>query len=186
MIHRFGRRTRLAVCLFAAGGLFALAGCTNPNPAEGIGFREARFNEMTALRDWHTCRDQALDLDHQAHDEASAARYLATAKLLEKCESDVGPEAVKVGSDERMRAYALAVQDYIKGGDVPAARDSLGKLKAAFPGADLYYANGASFIDTMEFLTGIRDRATVGELGVSNVDEGFKSELRRAQYWKRN
>ena len=63
---------------------------------------------------------------------------------------------------------------------------TLDKLKATFPRTDLYYANGASFIDTMEFLTGQRDRTAVGAIGVANVDDEFKAELRRAQYWKRN
>lgn len=185
MIRTTSRLARLITYVFAGCGALAVASCTRGGTAEGIGFREARFNEMSTVRDWRSCRDEAAGLDRQAHDEASPARYLASAKLLEKCEADVGPDA-KVTADERMRAYALGVQNYLKGGDIPKARETLDHLKTAFPGADFYYANGSSFIDTMEFLTGERDRATVGVLGVSNVDEGFKSELRRAQYWKRN
>jgi hypothetical protein len=182
----FGRVPRLAIYVAALGGTLAVAACSVPGGArEGIGFREARFNEMSAIRDWQSCRDEAVNLDRQAREEGSAARYLASARLLEKCESEVGPGA-KVTADERMRVYALGAQNYLKGGDVPKARETLEKLKSAFPGNDLYYANGASFIDTMEFLTGIRDRATVGVLGVSNVDDSVRSELRRAQYWKRN
>ena len=181
------RFARLLRYLLAAGSAATLTACVNPHgSAEGIGFRDARFSEMSAVRDWQSCRDEALGLDRQAHDEGSAARYLASAKLIEKCEADVGPESAKVNADDRMRAYALGVQNYIKGGDVPKARDTLDKLKTAFPGADFYYANGASFIDTMEFLTGERDRATAGVIGIANVDEGFKSEMRRTQYWKRN
>ena len=179
------RFARLAACVLAAGGALAVSGCQRP-AAEGIGFREARFNDMAAITDWRKCRDEAVDLDHQAHDEASSARYLAAARLMEKCESDLGEGATKVTADERMHAYALGVQDYLKGGDVPKARETLEKLKMAFPGSDLYYGNGASFIDTMDFLTGVRDRATVGVLGVANVDSGFESEMRRDQYWKHN
>lgn len=185
MIRTTGRLSRLLAYIFAAGSAPFLAACVTHGSAEGIGFREARFNEISAVRDWRSCRDEAVDLDRQAHDEASPARYLASAKLLEKCEADVGPDA-KVTADERMRAYALGVQNYLKGGDIAKARETLDHLKTAFPGADFYYPNGASFIETMEFLTGIRDRATVGILNASNVDEGFRAELRRAQYWKRN
>jgi hypothetical protein len=172
MIRTSNRLARLTAYILTVGGAVAVAACTHPGGSgEGIGFRDARFSEMSAIRDWRTCRDEAIGLDHQAHDEASPARY---------------PGGAKVSPDERMRAYALGVQNYLKGGDVPQARETLERLKTAFPGTDFYYANGASFIDTMEFLTGVRDRATVGVLGISNVDEGFKSELRRAQYWKRN
>jgi hypothetical protein len=186
MNQSYGRHFRMLLAATALAG--ALAACTTSGPpGEGIGFREARFAEISASRDWHTCRDEAVALDRQAHDEASPARYLAAAKLIEKCESDIGPDAVtRIPADARMHAYALAAQDYLKGGDLPNARERLDRLKAAFPRADLYYANGASFIDTMEFLTGERDRTAVGALGVANVDEEFKSEIRRAQYWKRN
>lgn len=178
------RRARLLVCALVSTSVFALVSCA-AHQGEGIGFREARFNEMSAVRDWQSCRDEAMGLDRQAHDEASSARYLAAAALLEKCESGVSGDA-KVSADERVRSYALAVQDYIKGGDIPKARETLSKLKAAFPGSDLYYANGASFISTMEFLVGERDRTAVGVLDITNVDDDFKSEMRRAQYWKRN
>src|SRR4051812_16579474 len=109
MTQYCGRVVRLA--MIAAAGA-ALAACATHPAGDGIGFREARFNEMSAIQNWRSCRDQAVDLDKQAHDEASPARYLASAKLIEKCEGDVGGEAAKISNDERMRAYALAVQNY--------------------------------------------------------------------------
>jgi hypothetical protein len=181
------------VSWFAMYGLTLVAGlvvsaCTSSDGgmSEGIGFREARFTEITALRDWRACRDEALNLDSQARAEASPAQYLASARLLEKCESQIGAEGAKVPADDRMRAYALCAQNYLKGGDVPKARETLDRLVSAFPGADLYYANGSSFIDTMEFLTGMSDPATSGDLGIANINNDLKSEFRRAQYWKRN
>src|SRR5688572_9636735 len=132
MTHISCRALRLAVTFLSVGGVLAVSGCTMPSSGEGIGFREARFAEMTAIREWQTCRDEALDLDRQAREEGSTARYLASARLLEKCESDVGPGA-KVTADERMRAYALGAQNYLKGGDVPKARETLEKMRAAFP-----------------------------------------------------
>lgn len=187
MIQIFGHRLTGLLTVTAISATLGLSACTTGTPGNGIGFREARFAEISAIRDWRTCRDEAIGLDGQARDEASAARYLAAAKLVEKCESDIGPEAVsKIPSDERMRAYALGVQDYLKGGDVPKAGEMLDRLKTAFPRSDLYYATGASFIDTMEFLTGQRDRNAVGVLGVANVNDEFKGEIKRAQYWKRN
>ena len=184
---RTSRRTsRLVLSVLAAGGVLALSACMATGSREGIGYREARFNEITAIRGWQSCRDEALELDRQAREEGSSAQYLASAKLIEKCESDVGPEASKVPADERMRAYALSSQNYLKGGDVPKARESLERLRSAYPGADLYYANGTSFIDTMELLTGVEDRTSQGDLGIANVDSDLKSELRRTQYWKRN
>src|SRR4051812_24589582 len=94
------RALRLSVYAAALGSIFAVAACSLPGGGgEGIGFREARFNEISAIRDWQSCRDEAVNLDRQAREEGSAARYLASARLLEKCESDVGSGA-KVTADE--------------------------------------------------------------------------------------
>ena len=38
----------------------------NLQPPRGIGFREARFSEITAMREYRACRDEAVELDRQA------------------------------------------------------------------------------------------------------------------------
>ena len=85
-----------------------------------------------------------------------------------------------------MRAYALSVQNHLKGGDVAKARENLDRFKSAFEGKDLVYADGSSFTETMEILLGLRDRSDVGEFSIVNVGESLKAELRRVRYWKRN
>lgn len=180
------RIPRLVFSMLTAGSVLAITACAPTGAREGIGFREARFAEMSAIRGWQSCRDEALELDRKAREEGSSAQYLASAKLIEKCEADAGADVNKVPADERMRAYALSSQNYLKGGDVPKARETLDRLRGAYPGADLYYANGTSFIDTMELLVGVEDRTSQGDLGLANIDADLKSELRRTQYWKRN
>ncbi|MDP6565677.1 MAG: hypothetical protein QF578_12690 [Alphaproteobacteria bacterium] len=173
----------------AAATALLLAACNPQTTAmqkEGIGFRQARFAEISAMRDYRQCRDDAVQLDRQARAAASPARYLAAARALEKCEAGVGPEGAQVGQDERMRAYALSVQDHFKGGDVAKARANLATFKESYPGADLYYADGASFVETMEILLGLRDRTAVGEFSTANVGGELKGELRRVRYWTRN
>jgi hypothetical protein len=88
--------------------------------------------------------------------------------------------------EERMRNYALGVQNHFKGGDVVKARANLEKFKATFADKDLYYADGSSFVDTMEILLGLRDYTALGEFSVANVNSTVKSELRRVRYWKTN
>jgi hypothetical protein len=171
-------------------GMALLATACNPMTTtqqhEGIGFRQARYAEITAMRSYRQCRDDALALDSQARTEGSSARYLAAARLLDKCEAEVGPEAASVAVDERMRAYAVSVQDYLKGGDVAQARANLKTFKDTFKGADLYFADGASFVESMEILLGLRDRAAVGQFSIANVPSKMKSELRRVRYWTNN
>ena len=180
------RRGLLVACV--AGAALSLGGCAGAggDPAEGIGFREARYTEIAAVRDYRNCRDQALEMDSAARSAGDPARYLASAQLLEKCESGLGPEAAQLAREERMRAYALASQNYLKGGDVAAAQRTLEAFKTRFGGADLYLADGSSFTATMELLAGLRDRTDVGEFSVVNAAGGVKDELRRSRYWQRN
>ncbi len=182
----FPARKGILTAAFAALALSACSMTTSGGLPEGIGFREARFAEISAAREWRACRDEALALDAQARQGDGGARYLASARLIEKCESGLGPEHAQVAQEERMRAYALAVQNHLKGGDVAAARAGLEKFKSAFAGADLYYADSSSFSETMEILLGLRDRTAAGEYSVVNASATLKAELRRARYWKNN
>lgn len=190
MTHtEFNLRRIAARALAAAGIAAALAACA-PNmggaPDAGVGYRQARFEEIAHMRDYRACRDEAMEFDRQARDGAASARYLASARLIERCEAELGPEAAHLAPEERMRAYALTVQNYMKGGDIAKARANLLTFKTTFPGSDLYYGDGSSFVDTMELLLGLRDRDTVGQFPTVNANATLKAELRRARYWKVN
>ena len=153
---------------------------------EGIGYREARFAEISAMRSYRACRDQALELDTQARKEGTPSRYLASARLIDKCESELGPNASKVAQEERMRAYAVSVQNYFKGGNIVKARNNLEKLKINFSGKDLYLADGSSFIETMEVILSLKSSSTLYDLALANVNEDLKSEFKRLNYWNKN
>ena len=153
---------------------------------EGIGYREARFAEISAMRDYRECRDQALELDKQARKNGTPSRYLASARIIDKCESELGSTANKIGEEERIRAYALSVQNYFKGGDVVRARANLEKLKNGFPGKDLYLADGSSFIETMEFILSLKSSSTLYDLTLANVNEDLRTEFKRFNYWNKN
>ncbi|CCQ75281.1 hypothetical protein [Magnetospira sp. QH-2] len=179
-------RRPAALALVAILGAVGLSACVTQPPAmdAGIGFREARFAEVTAMRDYRKCRDDALTLDRQGRETGDAAKYLASAKLLETCESDLGPEAAGIARDERLQAYALSIQNFLKGGDLTSARSNLQRLSQAHPGVDLYYPDGSSFVDTMEVLLGLRPDHAVARFSDANVNRDLKGEMRRVQYWQ--
>ena len=168
--------------------LAALSACVTDGmtPDGGIGFRQARFVEISAMREYRACRDDALALDTRARQNDAPARYLASARLLQKCEANLGPEVTGIAAEERMRAFALSIQNYFKGGDVAAARSSLENYRKAHDDHDLYFADGSSFVETMELLLGLHDRTDVGEYSTVNASSTLKSELRRVRYWKHN
>ena len=165
--------------------LVSACAMSTPGPFEGIGFREQRSKALDAMREYRNCRDDAMDMDAQARKSGDAGRYIASAGLLEKCESRLSSEASEVGRDERVRSYALSIQNYLKGGDVESAQANLEKLKKAFPDTDLYYPDGSSFIETMEVLLGKKDVREYGRLATLNVNSSLKDEIRRSQHWKR-
>jgi len=157
---------------------------TDNDAAEGIGFRQARFEEMKIIREYRACRAEGIELDKKALASGSAGTYFASAQVLDRCEANLGPSTDGVSKDERMRTYALSVQNYLKGGDVAKARGNFDRFRAAFPNNDLYYADGSSFISTMEALLGRTEPWTFGEFANLNVNDSVKSEMRRVHYWK--
>ena len=182
-------RRRLASGLALGLGLALLSGCGMYQEAtgfEGIDFREARYAEVSAMRDFRACRDEALQMDSQARASGDTARYLASARMMEGCESNLGPEAATVSREERMRAYGLTIQNYLKGGDAASARSNLERFKQAFPDNDLYYADGSSFRETMAVLLGQKDSLGFGQFAVLNVSGRLKDEMRRMEHWKHN
>ncbi|MEQ8444142.1 MAG: hypothetical protein RIM72_08750 [Alphaproteobacteria bacterium] len=171
-----------------AGAAAALAACVpQQSPTgEGIGFRAQRFEEVAAMREYRACVDDAMQLDQQAYNTRSPAQYLSSARLLESCEADLGPVAGEVPMDERMHSYGLAVQNYVKGGDLDAARSALNNFETAFAGHDLYYADGSSFTDTMGALLGRYQAVDFGQFSTLNVSSDLKAEMRRVNHWASN
>ena len=153
---------------------------------EGIGFRETRFQEISAMQSYRACVDDATRADQEARQKGNPGGYVTSARLLEKCESGLGPEAGTLAQEERMRAYALGVLDYLKAGDVKSARANFEKFRQTFAGYDLHFPDGTSFIDTMELLTGLKAPPAEYEVSLLNVNSELRSELQRIRYWKRN
>jgi len=175
---------RTAVVAMTAATLAACAPTMNNDALEGIGYRQARFEQISAMRDYRRCRDEGIELDRKARTSGAIGTYLASARVLEKCEAALGPDADGIALDERMRGYALSVQNYFKGGDVEHARENFDRFKKRFPDNDFYYPDGTSFVLTMEALLGRKERWTFGEFSALNINDSLKSEMRRVLYWK--
>jgi hypothetical protein len=176
--------TSIALACFL--GLSACISVAPPIEAEGIGYRQARSMELSAMREWRGCRDEALALDKAARGEANPAQYRASAVMLESCESALGPGVAGLALEERMRAFALAVQNHLKAGDPVAARRALDTFKTGFADRDLFYADGTSFIETMTVLVGLTDGQTPRDLLLVNVGSKLRAEIRRVRQWAHN
>ncbi len=171
--------------LTAAAGLSACVSGVSGMP-EGIGYREARFQEISAMREYRACVQEGVAQTGQAKSQGNVAGYLTAAGLLEQCEANLGPEVKQVALEERMRAYAVSVLSYVKAGDLARARTNLIKFKSAFPEHDLYLPNGGSFVDTITILTNGMGAPDANENIFLNVNRDVRSELGRIRFWKRN
>ena len=182
--HGWSGRSTLAAALLILSG--CNAGILAQSPPEGIGYRQARFNEIEGVRNFRECRDQAVELDSQARSSGSQARWLASARLLERCEADLGPEAAGLAEEERMRAYALSITNYIKGGDLNKAEENLEQFEETFAGSDLYFKDGSSFTDSLKILLSHTKPTEFPNFSLLNAPESLKNEIRRVNYWSRN
>jgi hypothetical protein len=170
-----------AALLLIASLAVGLSACAAPPSADGIGFRENRFREVQAVRDWQACRDEGLALEREAGRAAMPARHLAAARLLEGCDSGLGSDAVGLAPEERMRVMALAVLARLQGGDPAGARAGVERFRAGFAGRDLYFDDGTSFLDTLAAL--LDPAAPPGP--EANVSGALEAELRRIARWRR-
>ncbi len=188
-LKRSNRRTRAALS-FAVGAiaLSALSACVPATTGgmEGIDFRQARFLEISAMRDYRGCIDDALKVAEQAKASGQTGGYRTSAKIFERCEAELGSEAAQLAREERMRNYALGIVNYIKAGDIRHAQTNLEKFKKAFDGHDLYLPNGASVIDSVSLLTTKRDDASAQEMAMMNVSSTLRAEIQRVRFWKNN
>lgn len=182
------RRARRASLLGGLLGAALLAGCVpaTTGGGEGIGFRQARFEEISAMRAYRSCVDDAMKVAEDARRQGHAAGYGRSARILEKCEADLGPESRTLAQEERMRAYALSVLNHVKAGDLASARTNLQSFRAAFDGHDLYLPDGSSFVDTMTLITAARENAAPHRMAVMNVSQDLRTEIQRVAFWKRN
>ena len=186
--HLLSHSTKRSATCAAAFTLIALAGCVpaTTGGAEGIGFRQARFEEISAMRQYRDCVDDAYQVAEDASRNRQAAGYRTSARIIEKCEADLGPEAQNLAKEERMQAYAVGILNYVKAGDIQKAQANLEIFKTSYAGHDLYLPSGASFIDTMTVLTGKSTAVPRSKMAMMNLSQDLRAEMQRARFWKHN
>jgi hypothetical protein len=145
-----------------------------------------RAKDMQAVLAFNDCAVEGQMRDAAAAKETDQALYLSSADILAGCDAKLTGSYALVEREQRMRVMALASQNYLKGGDVGAARLVLSNFLHAFDHADLIYADGSSFSDTMHAL--LYQHADQKQLALSslNARRSVKEEIRRSWYWQKN
>jgi hypothetical protein len=180
--------TLKAACLTGLVSITLLAGCVSATTGsgEGIGYRQKRFQEISSMRSYRSCVDDAMKVAEDARSKGQTAGYRRSARILENCEAELGPESTTLAQEERMRAYAVSILNYVKAGDIANAQENLELFKTSFEGYDLYLADGSSFIDTLTMITVGRDQSQPHLIAMMNISQDLRMEMQRVNFWKRN
>ena len=178
--------------LLALGAVVTLSGC---NMTPDLGALSEPFNkkaapetpavqtqgQQTAELAFYQCRDEVVEMDRTAALNASLAQYLASANAINGCLAQIGPTHSFITQQQMMQLQALAVLNYLKGGDIENSRKTLETFKQAYQGRDLYFADNSSFIDTFDLL--LNDKGLGAEQVNLNVNKTLLAEFQRKQYW---
>jgi hypothetical protein len=128
------------------------------------------------------CEQDALDRDSFAQQSGQEVQYLASAKALQRCVQGIQFPKGHPQADQGLRLMALAVMNFVKGGDLHAANTTLRKIQSRFPNQDLYFADYSSFLDTATALLNQKNLSSQ-KLITLNISPTLRAELERNQYW---
>lgn len=176
----------IATTILILSLLSACGPLTNANTSGPITTAIDRAKDMQVVLRFNDCVEEGQRRDAAAADGEDQALYLSSADILASCDAKLGDSHALVERELRMRVLALAVQNYLKGGDVEAARFTLTDFSTVFGNADLIYADGSSFSDTMYAL--LYQHADQKQLALAslNARKSVKKEIRRSWYWQKN
>ena len=101
-----------------------------------------------------------------------------------KCDQIIGNYNTIITQDQRMKNYALSIQNYLKSGRLKVASLKLEDFKNKFD-RDLIYSDGSSFIKNTEAILDIANEKKGLDLEMNNSNRKIKSELKRIWYWSK-
>ena len=165
----------------------ALSACqpvTMSGSAAAVDYRYERFADIQVKANYDACRKTAFALDKGAG--ADASRFMSSAKKFESCELMLGDSGTIIDREMRLKAIAMGVQNYIKGGDLAKARTMLEQFEQVANGADLLYPDSTSFFASMHVLLNAPRNKNALQLASQNARGEIKDEIRRAWYWQTN
>ena len=180
---KFKMKLAFAVLLVPAS-LSACQPVTLSDRSAAVDYRYERFTTMQVKANYDDCRKTAFALDKKAG--ADASRFLASAEKFESCELMLGDSGKLIDQEMRLKALAMGVQNYIKGGNLAKARTMFEQFEHVAAGADLLYPDSTSFVANMRVLLNVGGDKNALRLASQNAKPELKDEIRRAWYWQTN
>ena len=143
--------------------------------------------QSNSLRTYDECLNDGYEFDNLASSKKDQAisLYNKSAKILTDCDELIEGNSYLVNNEDRMKNFALSIQNFIKAGDIENGKKNLIKFKKIFD-KDLTYKDGSSFIENIETLLNYSNPENNLNSALINNSKIIKSELRRIQYWSKN
>ena len=184
MKHRKPKLKFVFAVLAVPAALSACQPITMSGSAAAVDYRYERFADIQVKANYDACRKTAFALDKAAG--ADASRFLASANKFESCELMLGDSGSIIDQEMRLKAIAMGVQNFIKGGDLAKARTMLEQFEQVADGTDLLYSDSTSFFASMHVLLNAPHNKNALQLASQNARSEIKDEIRRAWYWQTN
>jgi hypothetical protein len=184
MKHRKSKLKFVFAVLAVPAALSACQPITMSGSAAAVDYRYERFADIQVKANYDACRKTAFALDKAAG--ADASRFLASANKFESCELMLGDSGSIIDQEMRLKAIAMGVQNFIKGGDLAKARTMLEQFEQVADGTDLLYSDSTSFFASMHVLLNAPHNKNALQLASQNARSEIKDEIRRAWYWQTN
>ena len=129
------------------------------------------------------CYAQAQHMATAAETSGASAQFLTVARTLPTCVLTPLPKHLSDEQSESvMQVLAFSTLNYIKSGDIAAAKTQLADFEQQFTDQDLYLADFTSFRDTATALLQGTE-LTNQQLASLNISRGLRDELQRQKYW---
>ena len=170
--------------LLVSAGMSACQPLTLSESSAAVDYRYERFATMQIKANYDDCRKTAFAIDKEAG--ADASRFLANAEKFENCEMILGDSGKLIDQEMRLKALAMGVQNYIKGGNLAKARTMFEQFEHVAKGADLLYPDSTSFVANMRVLLNAGGDKNALRLASQNAKTELKDEIRRSWYWQTN
>jgi hypothetical protein len=175
--------------LIFAGFLgFTLANCniTNDNKNARIETAISNVKISNSLRSYNKCVEDGKSFDSLAatKNEEAESLYNKSARILNDCDFIISDNPYIVNEKERMKNYALSIQNYIKAGNLIQASLNFRDFQKTFD-KDLTYKDGSSFAENIETILTYNETNGSGAFALVNNSRSIRKELKRIKYWSK-
>lgn len=117
--------------------------------------------------------------------QKEASQHLSLASTAQYCFENIQFSPQHPDIQTAMHFSALAVVNYVKAGDILAARKALSQFRTKFPQQDLLFEDYTSFVDTATVLVK-QDEVTLNQLAYLNINPALRAEIKRQRRWSLN